>query len=53
MNVVIDSNVLFSALIKDSTTRRVILEYGGLFLFPALLLDEAQEHLNELLKFLR
>lgn len=49
MNIVIDSNVLFSALIKESTTRKVILEYDGLFLFPALLFDEAQEHLGELI----
>lgn len=25
MNIIIDSNVLFSALIKDSVTRRIIL----------------------------
>jgi len=35
MNIVLDANVLFSALIKDSTTRRIILEYDGALLFPA------------------
>ena len=42
--------MLFSALIKDSTTRMLILEYEDLLLFPSLVLEEAQEHLNELLK---
>jgi len=50
MNIIIDSNVLFSALIKDSTTRRTILEYDGIFLFPAYIFDEMQEHKTELLE---
>jgi len=33
MKIVIDSNILFSALIKDSTTRRLILEYEEPFSF--------------------
>lgn len=50
MLIVIDSNVLFSALIKDSTTRRLILEYTGLFLFPEFIFEEMEKHKDELLK---
>lgn len=50
MNVIIDSNTLFSALIKDSTTRRIILDYDGLFLFPSYIFIEMQKHKAELLK---
>lgn len=50
MNVIIDSNSLFSALIKDSGTRRIILEYDGFFLFPSFIFVELQKHKAELLK---
>ena len=50
MNIIIDSNPLFSALIKDSSTRRVILEYDGFFLFPSFIFEEMQKHKAELLK---
>ena len=50
MNIIIDSNPLFSALIKDSSTRRTILEYDGFFLFPSFIFKEMQKHKAELLK---
>lgn len=50
MNIIIDSNVLFSALIKDSITRRIILEYTGFFLFPSFIFEEMEKHKEELLK---
>ena len=50
MNIVIDSNILFSALIKDSVTRRMILEYDGFFLFPSFIFEELEKHKVELLK---
>ena len=50
MLIVIDSNVLFSALIKDSTTRRLILEYTGFFLFPEFIFEEMEKHKDELLQ---
>ena len=50
MNIVIDANVLFSALIKDSTTRRIILEHDGFFLFPSYIFIEMEKHKDELLK---
>ena len=50
MNLIIDSNILFSALIKDSKTRKIILEYDGFFLFPSFVFEEMQKHKAELLK---
>lgn len=50
MNIIIDSNILFSALIKDSKTRKIILEYDGFFLFPSFIFEEMQKHKAELLK---
>lgn len=50
MNIIIDSNILFSALIKDSITRQMILEYDNLFLFPEYIFEEIKEHKQELLE---
>ena len=50
MNVVIDSNILFSALIKDSITRKLILEYDEFFLFPEYIFEEMEKHKEELFK---
>jgi predicted nucleic acid-binding protein len=44
VKIVIDSNVLFSALIRDSTTRKLILEYDGKFLFPSFIFSEMEKH---------
>ena len=49
MRIVLDSNVLFSALIRDSTTRRLILEYDDSFLFPSYIFEEMEEHKDELI----
>ena len=48
--ILVDSNILFSALIRDSLTRRLILEYDGKFLFPAYIFEEFEKHKNELLE---
>lgn len=45
---VIDSNVLFSALIKDSLTRRLIIEADVPLLFPEYIFVEFERH-NDLL----
>ena len=50
MNIVLDSNVLFSAMIRDSGTRRLILEHYGLFLFPSFIFEEIKNHKDELLR---
>jgi len=44
MSIVLDANILFSALIKDSLTRKIILEYDGLFLFPEIIFEEMKKH---------
>ncbi|MFH1721154.1 MAG: PIN domain-containing protein [Candidatus Altiarchaeota archaeon] len=48
MNVVIDSNILFSALIRDSLTRIIIMEYEGFFIFPMYIFEELEKHKIEL-----
>jgi predicted nucleic acid-binding protein len=50
LNIVIDSNVLFSALIKNSLTRKMILLYTGKFLFPSFIFDELEKHKGELVE---
>ncbi len=50
MYVVLDTNILFSALIRDSTTRKLILEYDGTFLFPEYIFEEAEKHKDEIFK---
>ena len=50
MRIVIDSNALFAALIKDSTTRRIILEYESLFLFPEVIFEEIDKYKSDLLR---
>ncbi len=49
MKIVLDSNILFSALIKDSLTRRLILEYDENFIFPYYIFEELTKHKAELL----
>ena len=50
MYVVLDTNILFSALIRDSITRKLIFEYEGLFLFPAYIFEEAERHKDDILR---
>ncbi|MBS3138956.1 PIN domain-containing protein [Candidatus Woesearchaeota archaeon] len=49
MRIVLDSNILFAALIKDSMVRKIILQYDGKFLFPSFIFDELEKHKTELL----
>jgi len=49
LKIVIDSNILFSALIKDSITRRIILDYEDQFLFPSYIFEEMEKYKSELL----
>ena len=50
MKIILDSNVLFSALIRDSLTRKLILNYKELFLFPEFIFQEMNKHKKELMK---
>src|SRR3989338_3268869 len=49
MKIVVDSNVIFSALIRDSTTRRQILECDNMLLFPVYIFEELEKHKDELM----
>jgi predicted nucleic acid-binding protein len=47
--IILDSNILFSAMIKDSFTRKMILEFEGFFLFPSFIFEEIKKNKKELL----
>ena len=44
MKIIIDSNIIFSALIKDSETRRLIFELEHELLFPEYIFEEFLKH---------
>ncbi len=44
MNIVLDTNILISALIKESTKRRLIVELEDALFFPRISLDEVYKH---------
>ena len=48
--ILVDSNILFSALLRDSFTRRIILRYRGKFLFPEYIFEEFEKHKHELIE---
>ena len=48
MRIILDTNVLFSALIRDSLTRKIILEFKDKFLFPSYIFEELEEHKEEI-----
>jgi len=50
MRIVIDTNVLISALIKDSATRRIIVQSGWEFYYPESSLHEIRRHKNMILE---
>jgi predicted nucleic acid-binding protein len=50
MRIVLDSNILFSALIKDARTRKIILEYNDFFLFPSYIFIEMEKYKREIMK---
>lgn len=50
MIVVIDSNILISALIRDSLTRRIIIASGMNFVYPEISLREIRKHKGMILE---
>lgn len=50
MCIVLDTNILFSALIRNSMTRKLILEYDKTFLFPEYIFEEAEKHKKEIIQ---
>ena len=49
MIIIIDANILFSALIRDSKTREIILKTDEFFLFPSYIFIEAQKYKQEII----
>jgi predicted nucleic acid-binding protein len=50
MKRILDSNVFFSAIIRNSTTRKIILESSEKLLLPYFVFIELQNHKEEILK---
>ncbi len=48
--IVIDTNILISALIKDSITRKIIIESGFQFAYPELSLKEIAKYERYIMK---
>ena len=50
MKIIVDANIIFSALIKESTTRELILKYDGQFLIPNYVFIEINKYKEEILR---
>ncbi len=50
MRLVVDTNIILSAMIKDSTIRKIIVESGIDFFTPDFTFDEINRHLNDICK---
>ena len=50
MRFVIDTNILLSALIKDSTTRKIIVKSGWDFYYPEMSFHEVRKYKDLVLK---
>ena len=50
MNIVIDTNIFISALIKDSITRDLIVNSEDNLIFPEFELEEIEKHKQEILE---
>lgn len=50
MNIVIDTNIFISALIRDSATRLLIITSRDNLLFPEFEFTEIKNHKEEILK---
>jgi len=48
MKLIIDANILFASLIKESSTRKIILDENFSFYVPKFLIEEFLEHIEEL-----
>jgi predicted nucleic acid-binding protein len=50
LRLVVDTNIIISAMIKDSTVRKIIVESGIDFFTPDFTFDEINRHLNDICK---
>lgn len=49
MRLVVDANILFSALIKESLTKKILFDLSYEFYSPIFVFDEFKEHEEEIL----
>ena len=49
MNIIVDTNIIISALIKDSVTRKIIIQCNDNLFFPKIMIDEIKRHNNVIL----
>lgn len=50
MQLVVDANILFAALIKDSKTMEMLASHSGAFYAPEFILEEVYKHKDEILQ---
>ncbi|HLC58450.1 MAG TPA: PIN domain-containing protein [Candidatus Nanoarchaeia archaeon] len=50
MTIVVDSNIIFAALIKDSTVRKIIYQINNSFVIPEIVLEEIRNYKKEILE---
>lgn len=50
MRLVVDTNCIIAALVKDSISRRIILHFDGELITIAFSKEELRDHLDEILK---
>ena len=46
MNLIVDTNILLKALIKDSGVRAILLDASDRFLVPEFALNEVEKHMG-------
>ena len=50
MELVLDSSIFFSALIKDGKIREIISKFNGKLYFPEVIFEEVLNHKSEILE---
>lgn len=50
MKIIIDTNILLSALIRDSTTRKVLMKSKHIFYYPEISMKEVRKHKPEVIR---
>lgn len=50
MRIILDSNILIAALLRDSIVRKILIESDLYFLLPEVSLDEIRRHEDELVR---
>lgn len=50
MKLVLDTNIFISSLLKDGVARKIVTEFSGSLLFPEYVLEEIEEHKQELIE---